>query len=79
MPATSDIHVSSLSYIHNGRIQIRVPNDNVKLLMDPLLEPGIMCVERNAENWRVSSSAAAAASVAGGGEGYDTKNEAGDY
>jgi len=78
MPAISDIHVSSLSYMHNGRIQIRVPNDNVKLLMDPLLEPGIMCVERNAENWQVgsSSSATTGAATAGGG---GTTNGVGDY
>ena len=48
VPAVSDIRVSSLSFIRNGRVQIRVPEDNVKLLMHGGLEPGIMCVERNA-------------------------------
>ena len=48
LPAIADIRMSSLSYIQNGRIKIRVPKDNVRLVMDPIMEPGIICVERNA-------------------------------
>ena len=47
LPAIADIRKSSLSYIHNGRIKIKVPKDNVRLVMDPIMESGILSVERN--------------------------------
>ncbi len=45
LPAISDIRKSSLSYMSNGRIQMRLPGDNVRLVMDEFLEPGILSVE----------------------------------
>ncbi len=45
LPAISDIRKSSLSYMSNGRIQMRLPGDNVRLVMDKFLEPGILSVE----------------------------------
>ena len=42
MPAIADITKSSLSYISNGRIQMKLPGDNVTLVMDEFLEPGIL-------------------------------------
>ncbi len=46
LPAISDIRKSSLSYISNGRIQIRLPKDRVRLLMDDYMEAGVLCVEK---------------------------------
>jgi hypothetical protein len=46
VPAISDIRKSSLSYMNNGRIQIRLPSDRVRLLMDDHMEAGILSVER---------------------------------
>lgn len=48
-PVVSDsLQQSSLLYMNeeSGRLQIRLPNDNVRLLIDPHLEPGIISVER---------------------------------
>merc|ERR1712147_504130 len=45
--ATQDIHNSSLSYIRKGRIQIRLPSDHVRLICDPRLESGILCIEHS--------------------------------
>lgn len=43
---------SSLFYYHhNGKMLMRLPRDQVRLLMDPDLEPGILSVEQ----WRVES------------------------
>ena len=47
MPAIADITNSSLSYISNGRIQMRLRGDNVRLVMDEFLEPGILSVEND--------------------------------
>lgn len=48
IPAISDIRKSSLSFMNNGRMQIRLPSDKVRLLMDDHLEAGILCVEKDA-------------------------------
>ncbi len=47
LPAIADITKSSLSYISNGRIQMKLPGDNVRLVMDEFLEPGILSVEKD--------------------------------
>jgi hypothetical protein len=39
---------SSLCYLHHGRLLMRLPNDQVRLVMDPDLEAGILSVEQ----WR---------------------------
>jgi hypothetical protein len=39
---------SSLCYMHHGRLLMRLPNDQVRLVMDPDLEAGILSVEQ----WR---------------------------
>lgn len=48
MPSTpgiqADFRRSSLYEMVGGRVQIYLPTDNVRLLMDPLLEPGILSV-----------------------------------
>ena len=46
LPAIADIRKSSLSYFSNGRVQIRLPKDRVRLLMDDHMEAGILCVEK---------------------------------
>ena len=45
---SDSLRQSSLLYIHaeSGMVQLRLPTDNVRLLMDPHLEPGILSVER---------------------------------
>lgn len=66
MLVTSDVRVSSLLYMHNERIKI---NDNIKLLMDLLLELGIiMCVKKSVENWMVVISFVANVSTSCVGE-----------
>ena len=47
LPAIADITNSNQSYMVNGRIQMRLPTDNVRLVMDEFLEPGILSVERD--------------------------------
>jgi hypothetical protein len=42
------IYQSSLTYYHDGKLQIRLPKDDVRLIMDPFIPPGILSVERNA-------------------------------
>jgi len=49
--AIQDIRNSSLSYIQEGRIQIRLPSDHVRLICDPRLESGILCVEHSIESY----------------------------
>lgn len=44
-PIVADIRKSSLSYMRQGRIQMRVPTDNVRLVMDEFLDGGILSVE----------------------------------
>jgi len=44
-PIMADIRKSSLSYMREGRMQMRVPGDNVRLVMDDYLEAGILSVE----------------------------------
>ncbi|KAL7580170.1 hypothetical protein ACA910_012921 [Epithemia clementina (nom. ined.)] len=39
---------SSLFYLHHGRLLMRLPRDQVRLIMDPDLEPGVLSVEQ----WR---------------------------
>ena len=45
---SDSLRQSSLLYIHaeSGMVQLRLPTDSVRLLMDPHLEPGILSVER---------------------------------
>ena len=45
---SDSLRQSSLLYIHaeSGMVQLRLPTDNVRLLMDAHLEPGILSVER---------------------------------
>mmetsp|Transcript_35269 Transcript_35269/g.76528 ORF Transcript_35269/g.76528 Transcript_35269/m.76528 type:complete len:840 (+) Transcript_35269:277-2796(+) len=45
---SDSLRQSSLMYINaeSGMVQLRLPNDNVKLLMDPHLVPGILSVEK---------------------------------
>ena len=45
---SDSLRQSSLLYIHaeSGLVQLRLPTDSVRLLMDPHLEPGILSVER---------------------------------
>ena len=45
---SDSLRQSSLLYIHaeSGRVQLRLPTDSVRLLMDAHLEPGILSVER---------------------------------
>lgn len=46
---TSDTTVnSSIFYEHDGRVLMTLPNDAVRLMMDPDLEPGVLSVEQ----WR---------------------------
>lgn len=51
MPSTpgvqADFRRSSLYEMVGGRVQIYLPTDNVRLLMDPLLEPGILSVVKD--------------------------------
>jgi len=49
------IYQSSLTYYHDGKLQIRLPKDDVRLIMDPFIPPGILSVERNAGNSTSSS------------------------
>jgi len=46
VPAIADLRKSSLSYFYKGRIQIRLPGDRVRLVMDEFLKPGILSVEK---------------------------------
>eukprot|EP00978_Attheya_sp_CCMP212_P049427 scaffold662992_cov43-Attheya_sp.AAC.2 len=41
----TDFNDSSLSYTQDGRLYMRLPTDNVRLVMDPNLEAGILSVE----------------------------------
>jgi hypothetical protein len=52
VPAIADIRKSSLSYIRQGRIEMRLPGDNIRLVMDEFIEPGILSVERDVEQAR---------------------------
>mmetsp|Transcript_897 Transcript_897/g.1549 ORF Transcript_897/g.1549 Transcript_897/m.1549 type:complete len:634 (+) Transcript_897:95-1996(+) len=45
VPAIADIRKSSLSYIRQGRIEMRLPGDNIRLVMDEYIEPGILSIE----------------------------------
>jgi len=42
-----DFRKSSLSYIRHGRVHMRLPNDNVRLIIDSDLEPGVLFVDYN--------------------------------
>jgi hypothetical protein len=48
---------SSLCYLHHGRLLMRLPNDQVRLVMDPDLEAGILSVEQWRREEKKSSSA----------------------
>ena len=63
-PIMADIRKSSLSYMREGRMQMRVPGDNVRLVMDDYLEAGILSVELD---W--GGSGGGGAGVGGGGSG----------
>lgn len=52
VPAIADIRKSSLSYIRQGRIEMRLPGDNIRLVMDEFIEPGILSVEMDVEQGR---------------------------
>jgi hypothetical protein len=40
------VELSSLYFLHHGRLVLRVPTDHVRLLADPDVEPGIVAVEQ---------------------------------
>lgn len=49
-PIMADIRKSSLSYMRKGRMEMRVPGDNVRLVMDEFLDAGILSVEVNSHS-----------------------------
>lgn len=66
VPAIADIRKSSLSYIRQGRIEMRLPGDNIRLVMDEFIEPGILSVERDVEQAREKVSSADTFTTLGG-------------
>ena len=50
IPAISDIRNSSMSYMVNGKVLIKLPTDRVRLVVDENMDPGILSVENNADD-----------------------------